>query len=63
VALLGKPLLEPAKPARVNLANYDEVLQRAEQQRTLAREMTARARQMIDSALSMKNKVCLFVLP
>jgi hypothetical protein len=60
MALLRKRSPEPATPARVNCAtNYDDVLRRTEQQKTLAREMIKRAQQMIDSALSMRSEAAL----
>ena len=64
MALLRKRSPEPAKLPRVNCAtNYDDLLQRTEQQKTLAREMIKRAQQMIDSALSMRSESCSVILP
>jgi hypothetical protein len=64
MALLRKPSLKPAEPPSPNcVPNYDDVLWRTAQQKTLATEMVKRARQMINSAASMRNKRRSVILP
>jgi hypothetical protein len=64
MAVLRKPSLKPVEPWQANCAtNYDDLLRRTEQQKTLAREMIRRAQEMIDSAVSMRSKRCSVILP
>ena len=58
MALLTNLSLKSADPRRGDCPNYDDLLRRTEQQRTLAGEMIKRAQQMIDSATSMRNQRC-----
>lgn len=52
-------LKKPSSPASTatfaRTINYSDLLRRAHQQKILAREMVERAKQMIDSAVEMRN--------
>ncbi len=50
-------------PSPLITMNYHELLRRAEQQKILAREMVTKARQMVDSAVQMRNRPCVVLLP
>lgn len=56
-------LLRSAQPTVTYLTNYDQLLRQTEQQKVLAREMIARAQQMIRLAVSMRERPHQFVLP
>ncbi len=43
--------------------NYDDLLRRARQQTILARQMIEKAKQMTDSAVAMRSRPCVVLLP
>ena len=52
-----------AVPSPVITMNYADLLRRAHQQKIMAREMVIKARQMVDSAVQMRNRPCVVLLP
>jgi len=54
---------QPEDPTAISAIKYDELLKRSHRQAALAREMSDKARQMIDHAIGMRERPLRFDLP
>jgi len=54
---------QPTASTQSKATNYADLLRRAEQQKILAREMIKNAKQMVDSAVEMRNRPRVVLLP